>query len=115
MELTLIRGDTYKLVFSLFDANKKPIVLSSEDKCYFTVKKDFSHEDCVFQKRNGDGISYSPQTGLYTISLTQDDTCDLHCGSYRYDIKVKLGEEIVKTLLRGTLALTTNATHRCNE
>lgn len=115
IELTLIRGDTYNLTFSLFGAEEKPIILSSQDKCYFTVKKDFIHEDYIFQKRYGEGITYNEQTGLYEIKIKQDDTCDLNFGSYKFDIKVKLGDEIVKTILRGALVLTNNATHRCNE
>ena len=115
MELTLIRGDTHTLTFSLSDANGASIVLSSHDNCYFTVKKEFVCEECVFQKRLGDGIEYSEETGLYTIKLRQEDTCDLDSGSYKFDIKVRLGEEVVKTILRGTLVLTLNATHRCNE
>ena len=115
MELTLIRGDTHTLTFSLLDVNENPIILSDNDNCYFTVKKEFICEECVFQKRFGDGIEYSEDEGVYKIKLKQDDTCDLNGGSYKFDIKVKLGEEVVKTILRGTLVLTLNATHRCNE
>lgn len=115
MELKLIRGDTYKLTFSLVTANNQPLLLSDEDKCYFTVKKEFMCEDCVLQKRYRDGISYNPLRELYEIKLNQDDTSDLKCGSYKFDIKVKIGGEIVKTIVKGTLALVNNATHRCNE
>lgn len=115
MEIILIRGDTYNLTFSLSKAGNEPLLLSDVDKCYFTVKREFMSADCVFQKRYGDGISYNEKKGLYEIKLKSDDTCDLKCGNYKYDIKVKLGEEIVKTLLKGTLVLTNNATHRCNE
>lgn len=115
MELTLIRGDTYNLTFSLSTANDDVLVLSEKDRCYFTVKKEFMCEECVFQKRFGNGISYNTDTSLYEIKLKQDDTCDLKCGSYKFDIKVKIGEEIVKTVLKGTLKLVNNATHRCNE
>ena len=115
MELTVIRGDSYNLTFSLLKGNGNVLILSERDKCYFTVKKQFEHEDCVIQKRYGTGIEYNEEKKVYSIKLNPCDTCDLKCGNYKFDIKVKLGDEIVKTLLRGTLILTNNATHRCNE
>lgn len=115
MELTLIRGDTYNLTFSLSLANGNALVLTETDKCYFTVKKEFEHEEFVLQKRHGDGITYNEEKGLYVIRLTQDDTSDLPCDRYKFDIKVKISTNIVKTLMKGTLVLTNNATHRCNE
>jgi hypothetical protein len=115
MDFTLIRGDTYNLTFSLSLANGNAYILSENDKCYFTVKKDLIQEDYVFQKRNGAGIEYNEEQGLYRIKIEQEDTCDLNFGTYQFDIKVKIGDEIVKTLLKGTFVLTNNATHRCNE
>lgn len=115
MELTLIRGDSYNLTFSLSVANGNALVLSEQDNCYFTVKKKFENEDFVIQKRYGKGIEYDEEKKLYTIELKPEDTYNLSCCGYKFDIKVKLGEKIVKTLLRGALVLTNNATHRCNE
>lgn len=114
-ELTLIRGDTYNLTFNLTDGSGNPFLLTETDKCYFTVKKAFDYNDCVLQKRYGEGIEYNPDTGLYEIHLTQNCTCDLSCGWYRFDIKVKIADKVVKTLLRGKLLLENNATHRGNE
>lgn len=114
-ELTLIRGDSYRLTFSLFNKKGEPIVLADNDMCYFTVKEKLTHEEYIFQKKYGDGITYNSQTGLYEIRLSPEDTCDLDFASYKFDIKVKIGEEIVKTILRGVLILMINVTHRCNE
>ena len=115
MELNLIRGDTYNLTFSLSDVSGNPLVLTSQDKCYFTVKKEFLCEECAFQKRFGAGITYNTETLLYEIKIESDDTCNLKCGTYKFDIKVKIGSKITKTILKGTLALSNNATHRGNE
>ena len=118
MDLQLIRGDTYLLTFSLQDKNGNAYALTDKDKCYFTVKKDFYRAECVLQKQYGDGITYNTETGLYEIRLTQVCTCDLACGNYVYDIKVKIADgerELVKTLVKGNLSIVSNATHKVNE
>ena len=114
MELNVIRGDTYNFTFSLSDGKGQPLVLAERDKCYFTVKKEYTCDEYEFQKRYGEGITYIAETGLYEIKLESNDTCDMKCGSYKFDIKIKIGN-FVKTILLGTLNLKNNATHRGNE
>lgn len=118
MDLQLIRGDTHLLTFSLQDENGNAYILTDKDKCYFTVKTSFHRAEYVLQKRNGDGITYNAETGLYEIRLTQLCTCNLACGNYVYDIKVKIADgerELVKTLIKGGLSFVSNATHKGNE
>lgn len=115
MKLYLIKGDTYVLTFTLVDNDGNPYILTENDKCYFTVKKRFECEDYIFQKQWLDGISYNATTKKYEIQIAQNDTCDLPIGTYVYDIKVKIGTEIVKTLALGELTIENNATHKGNE
>lgn len=115
MDLRLIRGDTYTLTFALLDSKGIPFQLAASDRCYFTVKKSFESTDFVLQRTYGNGISYNIITGLYEIEITQDNTSSLTCGCYCFDIKVKINNQIVKTLVKGNLFLENNATHRGNE
>ena len=115
MNLNLIRGDTYVLTFTIIDNDGNPYILTENDKCYFTVKKRFECENYIFQKQWLDGISYNATTQKYEIQIAQNDTSDLPISMYVYDIKVKIGTEIVKTLIKGTINIINNATHRENE
>lgn len=115
MNLTLIRGDSYLLTFALLDKAGNPYELTPLDKCYFTVKRKYSDVEYVLQRRLGEGISYNTETQLYEIRLTPSCTCDIDCGGYVYDIKVKIADEIAKTLVKGVLVLDSNVTHKVNE
>ena len=118
MNLNLIRGDTYTIQFGIKTEDGAGYVLQEGDRLYFTVKKSFNHSDCILQKTFGNGITRNASTGAYEIELEQLCTCEVECGSYVYDIKIVLannGEQIVKTLTKGELALDNNATHRGNE
>lgn len=114
MELNLIRGDTYVLEFSLRDDEGNPYYLGENDKCYFTVKRSEFFENFVLQKTWSDGIVFNSETQTYQISLSQDDT-NLAPQEYVYDIKVKIGDDIVKTLTIDKITIIDNVTHKENE
>ena len=118
MNLTLIRGDTHDITFKLITEDGSSYQLQGNDNVYFTIKKTFYQKNYCLQKKFGDGISYNASTEEYEIKLDQPCTCNLECGSYVYDIKVVINSitpKIVKTLLKGQVALDTNATHKENE
>jgi hypothetical protein len=81
---------------------------------YFTVKKNSKSTERAFQKTSTDGIVYGDD-GYYHVTITSDDTATLNYGEYGYDIELKTGEGIVKTLIIGTITLTDEFTFKGDE
>ena len=94
------RGDTIPLSFDLTDKNGNPLNL--DDK-----------SDYIFQKRYSKGTIEMNGTNASLI-LEHNDTAELKYGEYVYDIEFLSGD-YVKTLVRGTITLTEESTHKSNE
>ena len=67
----------------------------------------------IIQKRLSRGDIEVNGTKLSFV-LTHNDTAELKYGEYVYDIQFLSGD-YVKTLVRGTITLTEEATHKSNE
>ena len=114
MDLEFTRGDTKAFKFKLQDKNKQPLNLTGSDNLYMTVKKDINSNKIIFQKRTGNGIELKDD-GYYHVTINPDDTNDLPYGQYGYDIELKTGTGIVKTLVVGTITLTEEYTFKGDE
>lgn len=112
MDLEFTRGDTQFIRFQLKDGMGNPIKLSTEDKLYFTVKKNQNSSKILIQKKYPDSIKDTD--GYFCFTLNSEDTSDLQYGTYQYDIELKSGS-YVKTLGFGTITLTEEITHRGDE
>ena len=98
------RGDTKALKkFRPVDINNNPLILSENDKIYFTVKRGEKGKK-VLQKTIGEGIVLKDDV-YYHITLNADDTAELDAGSYRYDIELNMGTNLVITLIEGEIIL----------
>lgn len=89
LNLTIIRGDTVSITFTLTDENGDPVNLTGST-VYFTAKKqiddDAADAKAVISK---DVTSHSdPVNGETIINLTSSDT-DIDLGIYFYDIQIK--------------------------
>ena len=114
MDFEFPRGDTKLFKFQLKDKNGEIVSLSDTDMLYFTVKRDPYSSIALFQKVIGDGIELGDD-GFYHVTISPSDTNSLAYGSYGYDIEIKTGDGIVKTLTIGTITLTEEYTFAGNE
>jgi len=112
MDLEFTRGDTKNFQFKLEDINGQAIVLGNGDALYLTVKKNYNTTTALFQKTIGNGIVYID--GFYKVTINSTDTNNLSYGGYVFDIQV-ISNEIVKTILLGTITLTPEVTFTSNE
>lgn len=110
----IIRGDTSIVgPFQIRDANENVLKLDSTDEMYFTIKKSYTNNDYILQKKlSTDEIKY--KNGVYYVILEHNDTAELDYGTYVYDFEI-ISEELVKTILMGTITLTNEVTHKSNE
>ena len=114
MDFEFPRGDTFLFKFKLKDKNGEEIILGNTDRLYFTVKKNSKSTERAFQKTLANGIVYG-EDGYYHITITSDDTATLNYGDYGYDIELKTGSGVVKTLIIGTITLTDEFTFKEDE
>ena len=115
MDFEFPRGDTKALLkFKLTDKNGEELVLANTDKLYFTVKKNAGDTTPLIQKTINNGITKTDD-GYYHVRLEEDDTATLPYGTYGYDIEIKTGTGIVKTLTIGSISLTEEYTHKGDE
>lgn len=114
MDFEFPRGDTKAFKFKLTDSKGEELVLASTDKLYFTVKKSSSSKKIAFQKTLANGI-VKKDDGFYYVTINSDDTANLNYGDYGYDIEIKTGTGIVKTLVIGSITLTEEYTFKGDE
>ena len=72
--------------------NGEVVELESTDEIYFTVKRNATDENYVFQKSLKDGITYNASTKNYEIQINSNDTKEMlqgqNAGTYGYDITI---------------------------
>ena len=109
--MEIVRGDTKALKFQR-KMNGEPI-LDRVDKAYFTVKKNTSEDDPIFQKTIND-MTFDSE-GFYHFIVEPEDTNNLTYGDYVYDVEVMIGSTYKKTISRGTLSIVDEVTFPINE
>lgn len=115
VNISIIRGDTYFISFTLEDADQQILTPSADTEIYFTLKDSFNKEEYLLQKKlsNG-GIIFDSETKKLIIELTHTDTSNLEYSIYKYDIEFK-ENDYVKTLVRGNFRVGDEATWEANE
>ncbi|MCI8575633.1 MAG: hypothetical protein HFI09_04100 [Bacilli bacterium] len=114
MKIEFIRGDTYSFKFQRKLKNDE-VISERPDQVFFSVKESYDDEECLFQKRlSNNTIIYDETDNYYYITIDSEDTCNLDCESYVFDIEV-IKDNVVKTLVVGRLRLLIEVTHKRNE
>lgn len=87
--LTITRGDTGLYAIDLRDANGKIIDIVDNITMYFTVKDNSNSTPFKFQKKSGNGITYSEEDKKFHLVIEPTDTSNLSYGEYVYDITIR--------------------------
>lgn len=113
--LEMTRGDTLKFKFQRKTENEE-VIKEKVDEMYMTFKKSIYSKDILFQKSLKDGtITYDSETGYYHAVIEPKDTENLsYYDDYVFDIEIT-HNNVVKTILKGTLNLTEEVTFACNK
>lgn len=107
------RGDTCPLCMTLKDSDGNVLIPTEGDEIYFTVKKNYTTQDVVLQKKYSND-DFEVVDGVIKFVLSHSDTASLAYGSYNYDVQFK-SNDYVKTILKGSITLTEEATWINNE
>lgn len=113
MTITMPRGDIRDVRFTVYEPSGE-ISEIDFDEIYFTVKRRAGDANYLFQRRLTTGGVIKIETGVYQFTIAAADTDDLDTGQYVFDIEICLGTAVKQTTV-GTLELTPEVTHACNE
>ncbi len=109
--MNIVRGDTGAFKFQRLNSGGEPIT-SIPDEMFFTVKKSFSFNAYVLQKKLSDMMLGEDNCWHFTIEPS--DTATLDYGTYVYDIEVTTGE-YVQTIAKGKLVIEEESTWESNK
>ena len=111
LEWTWFRGDTCEKMINISGWDKEITQM------YFTMKKEEKDKDIVLQKKLGSGITKVTDDEIesYLLVINATDTDDLLTDyGYVFDIEIVSGS-IKRTIVKGTITLTTDITQTINE
>lgn len=90
-DIEIIRGTTNTFNIEVKDADGAAYTLSSGEKLVFGVKANKQQADCdILKTLTANDITDS---GAYALKLSPEDTADLPCGHYCYDVGLVSGED----------------------
>lgn len=113
-DLKITRGDTAMYAIDLRAANGGVIGNVDNITMYFTVKDNPKSTPYKFQKKTGNGITYSTEDSKYHLVISPTDTAELPYGEYFYDITVKKSTDRF-TVLKGKFTIDYEVTFIENE
>ena len=105
------RGDTLPITFDFKDVLGNE--LTELDEIWFTLKKSYSANDFILQKKLTTG-QIEKVDGGFAFEISHKDTASLPYGKYVYDIQIKSGT-YYRTAYIGQITLTNEATFISNE
>lgn len=101
--LFMNRGDTFDFKFDVEGAN------ADLSAAFFSCKTDPNNEEYVFQKSLDDGIvktaTASDGTRTYSVTVEPEDTVDLECKTYYYDLEIAFSATQIYTPCKGRLKI----------
>lgn len=118
MRIAMPRGDIYYIEFTVIDEEPDKIMDIDFQEIFFTVKKKYSDQNFIIQKKLSTGGISKVDTGTYRIKINPEDTNNLPIcksnESYEFDIEL-IHENIIKSTVCGQFILTREVTWASNE
>ena len=97
-DLSMVRGDSEQITVSarLNDAQGTPVPFANGDVVYFTVKTNTNTAQKSLQKE----VRVFDEEGKADIQINPDDTKNLECRTYQYDVQVTWANGEVTTIIK---------------
>lgn len=106
-DVKIIRGTTNTFNITVTDASGNLYSLASGEKLLFGVKKKHTDEEYLILKTVTDGTN-----GVYTVTINPDDTEDLDCNRYFYDVGIQSGTAFYNVIEASVFEVCKNITKR---
>lgn len=97
MDISMVRGDTLALSISgIKNTDGTEYTLKSTDVVYLDVKKYATDKTAVFRK-SVTAAEYVD--GALPITILPEDTVDLPCGDYYFDVRLFVDDDNIYTII----------------
>lgn len=97
MEISMVRGDTLALSISgIKNTDGTEYTLKETDIVYLDVKKNAADKTAVFSK-SVTAAGYVD--GTLPIIILPEDTAELSCGDYYFDVRLFMDDENIYTII----------------
>ena len=106
--IEMVRGTTNSIFVTVLDEAREQYQLKDGDKLIFGVKMNVNNSDCCLHQVITDG------NGEYEIRLNPEDTEELPCGKFCYDVGLQVGDDYFPVIECSPFILTHNVTRRVN-
>lgn len=90
--ISIVRGRTQTFNIAVTDANGEAYTLESEEKLIFGVKKNYYDVSYLIEKKLT-SANATTDAGVYALKILPEDTKDLACGEYCYDVGLQSGSD----------------------
>jgi hypothetical protein len=108
-EITMYRGDSYPLSFTIKNKDTSAAVDLTGGALVMTVNPERDPVDASEVLFQLNGVMDAPATGVATFTPSELDT-DLPVGKYYYDIEYTDAAGNVRTIVKSTFAITQDIT-----
>lgn len=92
--MKIVRGTTNAFSISVADENGVPYTLETDQVLVFALKRNDIDEERVLVKKITNTVN-----GEYYLELEPEDTADLECGEYYYDVGMQHGATIFHNVI----------------
>lgn len=90
--ISMVRARTQTFDIALTDADGADYVLQTDDKLIFGIKKNYDDASYLLKKVLT-SENATDTTGVYALTLAPDDTANMPCDDYCYDISLQSGDD----------------------
>ena len=107
-KIEIVRGTTNPFSITVHDESGAIYALGSDEKIVFGVKRDPNDADFVVLKT----AEFEADEGVFVVTLVPEDTLDLPCGTYYYDVGLQSGAHYFNIIKFSKFELVPNITRR---
>lgn len=105
-KIKIVRGTTNIFNITINDESGAVYELTDGDKIVFGVKRDPDDTEFVLLKT----ASFVESEGVYSVTLAPEDTIDLKCVDYFYDVSLQSGDNFFNVIEPSPFTITPNIT-----
>ena len=104
-KIEIVRGTTNTINIAVRDSDGNAHMLEAGEVIVFGVKKNYKEEECLILK-----TITSLVNGVGRLTLAPDDTANLTCGKYVYDVGLKSGANYYNVIEASDFVVSANIT-----
>lgn len=107
-KIEIVRGTTHNIQVAVRDATGRPYNLGAGEKVVFGIKKNTESNEAPLIVKTAEPIS----EGVFSVKLCPEDTKDMPCGNYFYDVGLDTGTDFFNVIKPGKFKIIGNVTHK---